>query len=189
MFQAVLSPFAAPGISLCSLDQEKESGPPEMHRGPNRQPRCLPADSWIAEICCWATRTEKIPRNLIADECRALLLKATLCRLEGRSRIIIGKGVYQGVFSVLTFPSFCLLEDFGGGTVPLLHSLYRQDEGFVILRAWTKFSPCLTLHYTRWGSAFILCLYQAMKCNISWCMLPGHPKADSWCSKSTQRTK
>lgn len=150
---------ASPGISLCSLNQEKESGPPEMCRGPNSQARCLPMDSWIAEICCWATRTEKIVRNLIVDECRVLLLKATLCKLGGGSRIIIGKGVYQGVFSVLTFPSLCLSEDFGGGAVPLLHSLYRQDEGFVILRAWTKFSPCLTPHYTWWGSAIILCVY------------------------------
>jgi len=68
--------------------------------------------------------------------------------MGGGSRIMIGKGVYQGLFPVLMFPSFCLSEDFGGGVVPLLHSLYRLDEGFVILRAWTNFSPYLTPHCT-----------------------------------------
>lgn len=60
---------------------------------------------------------------------------------EEGSRIIIGKEVYQDSFSVLIFPSFCFSEDFEGGAVPVFHSLYRQDEGFVILRAWTLSTP------------------------------------------------
>lgn len=158
-FRLFCSPLPTLGLSLWSLNQEKESVLPGMHRGPNSQARCELTDSRIAEISCWATGREKILRNLILDECRALLFKATLLGWWGGSRIIIGQGVYQGIFSVLTFPSFCLSEDFGGGAVPLLHSLYRQDEGFVILRVWTNFSPCLAPHYTWWGSAIFLCVY------------------------------
>ena len=39
-FRLFCSPLATPGISMCSLNREKESGPPEKHRGPNSQAIC-----------------------------------------------------------------------------------------------------------------------------------------------------
>lgn len=188
MIQAILS-HSSHSSDLCAHLIKEGVKSPRDAQWPT-QPRQMWTHKILNSWNLLNNRRGENPRNRIFDQCKALLVKATVCRLRGEgSRIIIGKGVHQDSFSVLIFPSFCLPEDIEGDAVPLLHSLYRQDEGFVILGLWTLSTLSKSTLYRVRISNLSLYLYLAMKCSTGWCMFPSHPKADSWCSKSTWRTK
>lgn len=82
-FRLFSSPLPDPGVSVCSLNQRRSLHPRDAQRPKQPSQVCEPTDFWTAEICCWTIGGEKILRNLIFDECKTLLVKATVCRLAG----------------------------------------------------------------------------------------------------------